>query len=205
VVLIVGDIGPAAVSWTRIGAGGHHWFGRGGPPVMCLTEVFRKARLELYHPERPSYQSPLDADNDFSFAPVEDPETAVSRIWELVKTRVQNAGPDASMPCCRNLLYTGITGGKRIVVMVGQKKAVAIGVRNVSGQRRRSKLDECFRPQHCFADRLLETLREVGDLNRGNLCYCFIIIRTSAIAPPAGCHLTLGVSFSTEFKSLPAA
>jgi exodeoxyribonuclease V alpha subunit len=42
----------------------------------------------------------------------------------------------------RNLLYTGITRGKRLVVLVGQKKAVAIAVRNVSGRRRWSKLDE---------------------------------------------------------------
>ena len=42
----------------------------------------------------------------------------------------------------RNLLYTGITGGKRLVVLVGQKKAAAIAVRNVSGRRRWSKLDE---------------------------------------------------------------
>ena len=40
----------------------------------------------------------------------------------------------------RNLLYTGITRGKRLVVLVGQKKAVAIAVRNVSGRRRWSKL-----------------------------------------------------------------
>ena len=33
----------------------------------------------------------------------------------------------------RNLLYTGVTRGKRLVVLVGQKKAVAIAVRNVSG------------------------------------------------------------------------
>jgi hypothetical protein len=31
----------------------------------------------------------------------------------------------------RNLLYTGVTRGKRLVVLVGQKKAVAIAVRNV--------------------------------------------------------------------------
>ena len=36
----------------------------------------------------------------------------------------------------RNLLYTGVTRGKRLVVLVGQKKAVAIAVRNVSGRRR---------------------------------------------------------------------
>ena len=42
----------------------------------------------------------------------------------------------------RNLLYTGITRGKRLVVLVGQRKAIAIAVRNVSGRRRWSKLRE---------------------------------------------------------------
>jgi exodeoxyribonuclease V alpha subunit len=42
----------------------------------------------------------------------------------------------------RNLLYTGITRGKRLVVLVGQKKAIAIAVNNVSGRRRWSKLKE---------------------------------------------------------------
>ena len=46
----------------------------------------------------------------------------------------------------RNLLYTGVTRGKRLVVLVGQKKAVAIAVRNVSGRRRWSKLGEWLRP-----------------------------------------------------------
>jgi exodeoxyribonuclease V alpha subunit len=42
----------------------------------------------------------------------------------------------------RNLLYTGVTRGKRLVVLVGQKKAVAIAVRNVSGRQRWSRLRE---------------------------------------------------------------
>ena len=42
----------------------------------------------------------------------------------------------------RNLLYTGVTRGKRLVVLVGQRKAVAIAVRNVSGRRRWAKPDE---------------------------------------------------------------
>ncbi|XWN32717.1 MAG: ATP-dependent RecD-like DNA helicase [Devosia sp.] len=42
----------------------------------------------------------------------------------------------------RNLLYTGITRGKRLVVLVGQRKAVAIAVKNVAGRRRWSKVDE---------------------------------------------------------------
>jgi hypothetical protein len=44
----------------------------------------------------------------------------------------------------RNLTYTSITRGKRLVVLVGQKKAVAIAVKNVSGRTRWSKLDEWF-------------------------------------------------------------
>jgi exodeoxyribonuclease V alpha subunit len=42
----------------------------------------------------------------------------------------------------RNLLYTGVTRGERLVVVVGQKKAVAIAVRNASGSRQWSKLAE---------------------------------------------------------------
>jgi exodeoxyribonuclease V alpha subunit len=45
----------------------------------------------------------------------------------------------------RNLLYTGITRGKRLVILVGQKKALGIAVRNVSGRRRWSKLNEWLR------------------------------------------------------------
>ena len=44
----------------------------------------------------------------------------------------------------RNLLYAGVTRGKRLVAPVGQKEAIAIGVRNV-GRRRWSKPDEWLR------------------------------------------------------------
>jgi len=40
---------------------------------------------------------------------------------------------------------TAVTRGKKLVVLVGQKKAVAIAVRNVSGRRRWSKLNEWLR------------------------------------------------------------
>jgi exodeoxyribonuclease V alpha subunit len=40
----------------------------------------------------------------------------------------------------RNLLYTGLTRGKRLVVLVGQRKALAIAVRNQGGRRRWSRL-----------------------------------------------------------------
>jgi len=42
----------------------------------------------------------------------------------------------------RNLLYTGVTRGKRLVVLVGQRKALAIAVRNQGARRRWSKLRE---------------------------------------------------------------
>jgi exodeoxyribonuclease V alpha subunit len=42
----------------------------------------------------------------------------------------------------RNLLYTGMTRGKRLVVLVGQKKAIGIAVRGNRGRRRWSKLKE---------------------------------------------------------------
>ena len=54
----------------------------------------------------------------------------------------------------RNLLYTGITRGKRLVVLAGQKKAVTIAVRNVSGRRRWSKLSEWLRPGTLLSRRI---------------------------------------------------
>ena len=48
----------------------------------------------------------------------------------------------------RNLLYTGVTRGKRLVVLVGQRKAVAIAVKAASGRRRWSKLREWMQPEH---------------------------------------------------------
>jgi exodeoxyribonuclease V alpha subunit len=42
----------------------------------------------------------------------------------------------------RNLLYTGVTRGKRLVVLVGQRKALAIAVRNHGARQRWSKLRE---------------------------------------------------------------
>ena len=47
----------------------------------------------------------------------------------------------------RNLLYTGVTRGKRLVVLVGQRKAIAIAVKAASGRRRWSKLREWMQPE----------------------------------------------------------
>jgi exodeoxyribonuclease V alpha subunit len=54
------------------------------------------------------------------------------------------------MPVClqhyvllqRNLLYTGITRGKRLVVLVGTKKALAIAIRNEKERKRFTFLKE---------------------------------------------------------------
>ena len=40
----------------------------------------------------------------------------------------------------RNLVYTGVTRGKRLVVIVGQKRALAMAVRGGQQRRRWSKL-----------------------------------------------------------------
>jgi exodeoxyribonuclease V alpha subunit len=40
----------------------------------------------------------------------------------------------------RNLIYTGITRSKRLLVLIGQKKALGIAVRNDRPQRRYSGL-----------------------------------------------------------------
>ena len=56
----------------------------------------------------------------------------------------------------RNLLYTGLTRGKRLVVLVGQRTAIGIAVRGVRGRRRWSKLEELLRMQDAeFAARPL--------------------------------------------------
>jgi exodeoxyribonuclease V alpha subunit len=47
----------------------------------------------------------------------------------------------------RNLLYTGVTRGKKLVVLVGQRKALAIAVKNHGSRRRWSKLREWLSPR----------------------------------------------------------
>ena len=46
----------------------------------------------------------------------------------------------------RNLVYTGLTRGKQLVVLVGQKKALAMAVKNHLGRRRYTKLAEWLGP-----------------------------------------------------------
>jgi exodeoxyribonuclease V alpha subunit len=46
----------------------------------------------------------------------------------------------------RILLYSDVTRGKRLVILLGQKKAVAIAIKNVSVRRRWSELREWLNP-----------------------------------------------------------
>jgi exodeoxyribonuclease V alpha subunit len=91
--LIVGDIdqlpsvGPGQVLADIIGSG--------AVPVVRLTEVFRQAPASriIINAHRinqggmPDLSAPA-GESEFYFVPAEDPETAVQRIVELVKTRI---------------------------------------------------------------------------------------------------------------------
>src|ERR1700683_4387478 len=92
-LLIVGDIdqlpsvGPGQVLGDIISSG--------AVPVVRLTEVFRQAAQSqiivnahhINHGAMPDFRKP-EAESDFYFVEADDPETAVARIIELVKTRI---------------------------------------------------------------------------------------------------------------------
>ena len=66
----------------------------------------------------------------------------------------------------RNLLYTGVTRGKRLVVLIGQKKAIAIAVRNVAGRRRWSKLRDWLMQSNRFSAPTLMLARGMSQASR---------------------------------------
>jgi exodeoxyribonuclease V alpha subunit len=49
----------------------------------------------------------------------------------------------------RNLVYTGVTRGRRLVVIVGQRRGVGIAVRGGQSLRPWSKLKEWLGRDHC--------------------------------------------------------
>jgi exodeoxyribonuclease V alpha subunit len=53
----------------------------------------------------------------------------------------------------RNLVYTGVTRRKRLVVLVGQRRALAIAVKGARGRRRWSKLGEWLGRQSAVSSR----------------------------------------------------
>jgi exodeoxyribonuclease V alpha subunit len=65
----------------------------------------------------------------------------------------------------RNLLYTGLTRGKRLVVLVGQAEAVDMAVRNARGRQRWSKLKEWLRTEKSWSSPAA-TLRDITAVMR---------------------------------------
>ena len=67
----------------------------GAIPVMRLTEVFRQAARSriisnahrINKGAMPDLRRP-EGESDFYFVPADDPETAVSKILDLVRTRI---------------------------------------------------------------------------------------------------------------------
>lgn len=62
----------------------------------------------------------------------------------------------------RNLLYTGVTRGRRLVILVGDKRAVAIAVKGTTGRRRWSKLQEWLAPDTTVVSDQQGVAREDG-------------------------------------------
>ena len=91
---------------------------------------------------------------DFDGRPVEYDFNELDRIVLAYATTIHKAQgseyPAVVMPVTtqhypmlqRNLLYTAITRGKKLVVLVGQTKALAMAVRGAQSRRRWSKLRE---------------------------------------------------------------
>ena len=107
-LLIVGDIdqlpsvGPGQILADVIASG--------AVPVVRLTEVFRQAahsRIitsahQINRGSIPDLSRP-EGDSDFYFVQADDPETAVPRIIELVKTRIPlrfGLDPVRDVQCC---------------------------------------------------------------------------------------------------------
>ncbi|QCN95332.1 hypothetical protein D3093_08735 [Azospirillum argentinense] len=64
---------------------------------------------------------------------------------------IKNIGMPHFMMLKRNLIYTGVTRGKKLVVLVGQRRAVGVAVRTAEGSRRWSKHCELLRA-NCLAN-----------------------------------------------------
>jgi exodeoxyribonuclease V alpha subunit len=59
-----------------------------------------------------------------------------SANWISSSWRMRRRSTRANAQSPRNLLYTGVTRGKRLVVLVGQRKTLAIAVRSQGSRRR---------------------------------------------------------------------
>ena len=68
----------------------------------------------------------------------------------------------------RNLIYTGVTRGKRLVVLVGQKKAVAIAVRGAGTRRRWSRLQQCLHQLRSRGQNIIAVLADPAAIDRAS-------------------------------------
>ena len=155
-LIIVGDadqlpsVGPGQVLADIINSG--------AVPVVRLTEVFRQAAesrvITNAHRINRGLMPELDAGDalsDLYFIDASDPEEGVRKLVAVTIHKSQGSEyPAVVIPVstqhytmlARNLLYTGVTRGNRLVVLIGQRKALAIAVKNHGSRRRWSKLRE---------------------------------------------------------------
>jgi len=77
-----------------------------------------------------------------ALAEIEPVELAGTVMKEAITPVVIPLSTQHYMMLKRNLVYTGITRGKQLVVLVGQKRALAIAVKGQQVERRWSKLQE---------------------------------------------------------------
>jgi hypothetical protein len=129
-------------SHRRLGPDGRHCLhDRWKPPIQLKEEqaigvgkLDPTAHLAMKHDQLTSERSIL------SLKPTDRPER---RTNSLIHKSQGSEYPAVVIPIMtqhyamlqRNLLYTGVTRGKRLVVLVGQKKAVTIAVRDAATRR----------------------------------------------------------------------
>ena len=70
-------------------------------------------------------------------------------------TLLPSTNPKAHKMIKRNLIYTGITRGKKLVIVVGEKKALAIAVKQRGEQTRWSSLRIRLEENHLEAPALI--------------------------------------------------
>jgi ATP-dependent exoDNAse (exonuclease V) alpha subunit len=144
-LLIVGDVdqlpsvGPGAVLSDIIASG--------RVPVVRLTEIFRQAQSSQIIVMEES-QVIVDYDGKpviYEFAELDELSLAYSTS---IHKSQGSEYPAVVIPLTtqhymmleRNLIYTGVTRGKKLVVVIAQPKALAMAVKNQKSNRRLTNL-----------------------------------------------------------------
>ncbi len=127
---------------------------RVGDKVMQLRNNYDKmvfngdiGRVVAYDPEEDKVIVRFDADVDYARSELDE----ITLAYAITVHKSQGSEfPCVVLPMLtqhyimlyRNLLYTAVTRAKRLVVLVGTKKAVSLAVRNVKTEQRFSSLAE---------------------------------------------------------------